>query len=58
MLNDHALHFQQNRTSSESQLAKLAHLGLIESTGTDHYQLSPDLEGCIYRVLREKELAG
>ena len=55
---EHALHFQQNRTASESQLAKLAHLGLIESTETDHYLLSPRFEGCIYRVLREKELAG
>ena len=55
---DHAVHFQLNSTSSESHLAQLAHLRLIVCEEDGVYRLNRDVEGCIYRVLKEKEYSG
>ena len=56
---EHAVHFQLNPTTSESHLAQLAHWGLIRrSEESSAYVLNTDLEGCIYRALTAKELAG
>jgi hypothetical protein len=55
---EHAIHFQLNSTTSESRLAQLAHWGLIERKEDGPYRLRAELEGCVYRVLRQKGLAG
>ena len=55
---EHATHFQLHPIASESKLAQLAHWGLIERTDAGFYQFTPQLEGCIYRVLHQKGLAG
>ena len=56
--NDHAIQFQLNKTSSESELAQLAHWGLVEQDEEGHYRINKALEGCIYRILREKGVLG
>jgi NhaP-type Na+/H+ or K+/H+ antiporter len=55
---DHATHFQLHPTASESKLAQLAHWGLIERTETGAYRMREELQGCIYRVLKKRGLAG
>jgi hypothetical protein len=55
---EHATHFQLHPTASESKLAQLAHWGLIERTETGAYRMRQELQGCIYRVLKKRGLAG
>ena len=55
---DHAIQFQINPTSSESDLAQLAHWQLIQQDEDGTYQLNKALEGCVYRVLEERGVLG